>query len=154
MSETDPNESRLAGVQTVVPPEKRGDAAGTPAAASASILANYRRKPGMFDECLTEKGVVRPHYAGFLQTLELTGPAELKRRWENSRRLVHEQGIAYNVYGDVRGMERPWQLDPVPLVIAAAEWRSLEAALIQRATLINRIFKDPAMASGRCTMRF
>jgi uncharacterized circularly permuted ATP-grasp superfamily protein/uncharacterized alpha-E superfamily protein len=142
MSETDPNESRLAGVQTVVPPEKRGDAAGTPAAASASILANYRRKPGMFDECLTEKGVVRPHYAGFLQTLELTGPAELKRRWENSRRLVHEQGIAYNVYGDVRGMERPWQLDPVPLVIAAAEWRSLEAALIQRATLINRILAD------------
>src|SRR5258706_2069667 len=39
-------------------------------------------------------------------------------------------------------MERPWQLDPIPLLIGAAEWRSLEAALIQRATLINRVLAD------------
>jgi len=139
MSEAGHNESRETGAQAVIAPEKGGGTAETPA---ASILANYRRKPGLFDECLTEKDGVRPHYAGFLQTLELTEPAELKRRWENSRRLVHEQGIAYNVYGDVRGMERPWQLDPIPLVIAPDEWRSLEAALIQRATLINRILAD------------
>ena len=39
-------------------------------------------------------------------------------------------------------MERPWQIDPIPLLIAPGEWRSLESALIQRATLINRILAD------------
>ena len=108
----------------------------------ASVLATYRRLPGSFDECLTEADQVRPHYAGFLEMLAEAGPGELKRRWENSRRLVQEQGIAYNVYGDPRGMERPWQLDPVPLIIGSEEWRNLEIALIQRATLINRILAD------------
>src|SRR5208282_226628 len=31
---------------------------------------------------------------------------------------------------------------PVPLVLAAEEWRSLETALIQRAQLLNRILAD------------
>ena len=43
---------------------------------------------------------------------------ELQRRAETCDRIVQEQGIAYNVYGDPRGMERPWQLDPIPLIIA------------------------------------
>ena len=61
---------------------------------------------------------------------------------ETCERLVHEQGITYNVYGDPRGMERPWQVDPIPLVIAPEEWRTLEAGLIQRATLLNQILAD------------
>ena len=39
-------------------------------------------------------------------------------------------------------MERPWQLDPMPFVIAPEEWRTLEAGLIQRATLLSRILAD------------
>ena len=39
-------------------------------------------------------------------------------------------------------MERPWQLDPVPFVIAPEEWRKLEAGLIQRARLLNKILAD------------
>ena len=62
---------------------------------------------------------------------------EFKRRIETSRRLIHEQGITYNVYGDARGNERPWQIDPVPFIISAKEWEKLESGLIQRATLIN-----------------
>jgi len=144
MSESQNNENRQAGAPTVLPRETPGEAAGQRPAAPEKppVFANYRRTPGLFDECLTAAGEVRPHYAGFLESLGQTGPAELKRRWENSRRLVHEQGITYNVYGDVRGMERPWQLDPVPLVIGPEEWRGLESALIQRATLINRILAD------------
>ena len=106
------------------------------------LLANYA--PGMagFDEALAATGEVRPHYREFIRALTELGPAELKRRWETGRRLVHEQGITYNVYGDARGMERPWQLDPIPFVIGAEEWRSLETALVQRATLINRVLAD------------
>jgi uncharacterized circularly permuted ATP-grasp superfamily protein/uncharacterized alpha-E superfamily protein len=109
---------------------------------AAHPLPDYERGGRLFDECFTDEGELRPHYAKFIGMLQPIGGAELKRRWENGRRLVHEQGITYNVYGDVRGMERPWELDPVPFIIAPEEWRLLEAGLIQRATLINQILAD------------
>ncbi len=95
-----------------------------------------------FDEAVAPDGSVRPPYTGLLQDLERLPHRELRRRWETARRFVHEQGITYHVYGDPAGVERPWRLDPIPLVISAAEWRTLEAALIQRATLLNRILGD------------
>ncbi len=107
-----------------------------------SLLAQYEPGRDAFDELVAKDGKVRPHFTPLLRDLDALGPAELKRRAETARRLVHEQGITYNVYGDARGMERPWQIDPVPFVIAQDEWRSLAAGLIQRATLINRILAD------------
>ena len=97
---------------------------------------------GGFDECRDEAGRVRPHYAQLLEHLDDLGSHTLKRRAESARRLVQEQGITYNVYGDPLGMERSWQLDPVPLLISSAEWQSLESALIQRATLLNKVLSD------------
>ena len=47
------------------------------------------------------------------------GPQELARRWEQARRLLRENGVTYNVYGDPRGTDRPWELDPLPLLLAA-----------------------------------
>lgn len=95
-----------------------------------------------FDEAMQPDGTLRPHYAAFLQDLDHLSPRELRRRWEAARRFVHEQGITYHVYSDPAGVERPWRLDPVPLLIAADEWQQLETALIQRATLLNRILID------------
>ena len=106
------------------------------------LLANYSPAAGAFDELLTADGEPREHYLPLLSHLDSLGHDELKRRADTCRRLLHEGGITYNVYGDVRGMERPWQLDPVPFVIAAAEWRTLETALVQRATLLNRVLAD------------
>ena len=73
--------------------------------------------------------------------LEL-GPQEMARRWSQARRLIHENGVTYNVYGDPQGMDRPWELDAIPLVVASAEWRALEGALAQRARLLNSILAD------------
>ncbi|HTQ32081.1 MAG TPA: circularly permuted type 2 ATP-grasp protein, partial [Opitutaceae bacterium] len=106
------------------------------------LLAGYRRAAGTFDELLAVDGSIFPHYARLLGELEAFGAAELARRADAGQRLVQEHGITYNVYGDPRGMERPWQLDPVPLVIAPAEWQALETGLIQRATLLNKILAD------------
>ena len=108
----------------------------------AKLLSGYRRNAGTFDELLARDGEIFPHYAKMLGALEEFGPAELARRADASQRFVHEQGITYNVYGDPRGMERPWQLDPIPLVIAPAEWQALETGLVQRATLLNKILAD------------
>lgn len=111
-------------------------------AAASGLLTCYQRSGAAFDELVADDGTARLHCAKLLGALEEFGPPELDRRAENGRRLVHEQGITYNVYGDPRGMERPWQLDPIPFVIAAEEWQALEAGLIQRATLLNRILAD------------
>ncbi|MEQ2006846.1 MAG: circularly permuted type 2 ATP-grasp protein, partial [Limisphaerales bacterium] len=116
--------------------------APTPTERHFDFLANYSPAAGAFDELLTASGEPREHYLPLLGHLDSLGQAELKRRADTCRRLLHEGGITYNVYGDARGMERPWQLDPVPFVIAAAEWHTLETALIQRATLLNRVLAD------------
>jgi uncharacterized circularly permuted ATP-grasp superfamily protein/uncharacterized alpha-E superfamily protein len=111
-------------------------------ATPAGLLSGYKRSAGAFDELLAADGEIFPHYAKLLGELEEFGAAELSRRADASQRFVNEHGITYNVYGDPRGMERPWQLDPIPLIVAPEEWRALETSLVQRATLLNKILAD------------
>src|SRR5258706_11013649 len=108
----------------------------------ANWLATYPRNEAAFDELLDPEGRLRPHYAKLIGALDEFSPAELDRRSEACRRLVQEQGITYNVYDDPRGMERPWQLDPIPFILAPGEWRALEAGLVHRAQLLNKILAD------------
>ena len=105
-------------------------------------LAQYSPEDGCFDECVTAETEPRGHYSRLIHELDRLGSEELHRREETARRIIHEQGITYNVYGDPKGMERPWRLDPIPLLIGSEEWRGIEGALRQRATLINAILAD------------
>jgi uncharacterized circularly permuted ATP-grasp superfamily protein/uncharacterized alpha-E superfamily protein len=111
-------------------------------ATPGKLLSGYKRNAGAFDELLAKNGEIFLHYAKLLGELEQFGAAELARRADACQRFVNEHGITYNVYGDPRGMERPWQLDPIPLIVAPEEWRKLETGLIQRATLLNKILAD------------
>ncbi|HEY3914064.1 MAG TPA: circularly permuted type 2 ATP-grasp protein [Verrucomicrobiae bacterium] len=107
-------------------------------------LAGYSPGELAYDEALSASGSFRPHYGRFFDVLNGLQAGELKHRWESGARLVREQGAAYNAYDDTGKYagEKPWQLDPIPLVIAPHEWRVLETALVQRATLINKILAD------------
>ena len=88
-------------------------------------------------------GLVAPaHWASLLGEVRGMGAQELVRRFESARRIIQEQGVTYNVYGDAQGMERPWELDPLPMLLSAGEWEGIERGLIQRATLLNRILAD------------
>jgi uncharacterized circularly permuted ATP-grasp superfamily protein/uncharacterized alpha-E superfamily protein len=69
------------------------------------------------------------------------GDGELAKRWRLAERLLHENGLTYTGNAADRS-ERPWDLDFVPVVIDAAEWRVLEEGLIQRAQLLNAILAD------------
>jgi len=122
----------MTRVQTLDPAKK----------SPSALLARYGAKGGVFDESRDERGKIRLHYATLWRHLEDLGRDELKLRAESARRLVQEQGITYTVYGDSLGVERPWKLDPVPLLLSQSEWRNLESALIQRATLLNQILAD------------
>ena len=93
-------------------------------------------------ETMCADGALKPWWARLLGLLEQMPQAERGRRLEFARRIVAEQGITYNVYGDERGMERPWEVDPLPMLLPETEWRAIESGLIQRATLINSVLAD------------
>ena len=58
------------------------------------------------------------------------------------QRKVRENGVTYNVYDDTKGMQRPWDLNVLPMILPHEEWEQIEAAVVQRATLLNRILID------------
>ncbi len=106
------------------------------------VWSDYHALGGSFDEFRAADGGVRQHWQPFALALEMLGAEEIKRRWEESQDLIRQNGVTYNVYGDPRGMDRPWQLDPIPLLIAPEEWTALEAGLVQRARLLDLILAD------------
>jgi uncharacterized circularly permuted ATP-grasp superfamily protein/uncharacterized alpha-E superfamily protein len=107
-----------------------------------SLFGTYVFPAGSYDEMFAAPGVMRPHWETVARSLDALGPQELVRRWEQARRIIHENGVTYNVYGDPQGMDRPWVLDAIPWVIPPQEWSRLEAAMVQRAQLVNALLAD------------
>jgi len=95
-----------------------------------------------YDEMLDSQGKVRPHWSELIQEMEKLGAGEMELRRTEALKLLHENGVTYSTYGDPEGSNRPWQLDPVPLMISGAEWQDVEAGLLQRAELLNMILAD------------
>jgi uncharacterized circularly permuted ATP-grasp superfamily protein len=50
--------------------------------------------------------------------------------------------VSHNVYGDPDGLDRPWSLDLIPLLIPSAQWDRLAKGLAQRALLLDRLLDD------------
>ena len=84
----------------------------------------------------------RPHWARLMESLRNIGAEELERRWVRADRRIRENGITYNIYNDPLGANRPWQIDVLPFLISADEWRYIEAGIIQRARLLNLLLED------------
>jgi uncharacterized circularly permuted ATP-grasp superfamily protein/uncharacterized alpha-E superfamily protein len=95
-----------------------------------------------YDELSADGVIPRPHWAKLMDSLQAIGPEELGRRWARAERRIRENGITYNIYGDPLGAGRAWQIDIVPLLIPADEWRFIEAGIIQRAQLLNLLLQD------------
>jgi uncharacterized circularly permuted ATP-grasp superfamily protein len=106
------------------------------------LCAGYRQTDGVYDEMSAAPGVLRPHWDTLINAMSALGGEELARRWKIARQRIRENGVTYNVYGDPLGMDRPWNLDSIPLLISPSEWNELEAGLIQRARLLNCILAD------------
>jgi len=90
---------------------------------------------------VTGKGRVRPHWQGFFSTGEAEADA-MEDRWDAARRLLFQNGVTYHAYADPQGVERPWPLDPVPLLLPATEWQVISMGLRQRARLLDQVFCD------------
>ncbi len=106
------------------------------------VLAGYQPRPGHYDELLDASGEVRPHWRPYLRGFARLSAEERVQALNTAERTLLENGLSYVAGAASEGDVRPWQTDLVPVVIDAEEWRALEAALIQRADLLNAITAD------------
>jgi uncharacterized circularly permuted ATP-grasp superfamily protein/uncharacterized alpha-E superfamily protein len=108
-----------------------------------ACLATYVADARRYDELLDEKGTVRTHWRPLIERVAAGhGTGAGRRGLELTRRLIIENGVTYNVYADPQGADRPWGLDPLPLVLTASEWREIEAGMAQRASLLDAMLAD------------
>ncbi|MEJ2404251.1 MAG: circularly permuted type 2 ATP-grasp protein, partial [Candidatus Thiodiazotropha sp.] len=95
-----------------------------------------------FCEAFSATATPREHWQSLLAALDATGFDVLRKRQERVRSMRHEDGATYNLFDDATSRGTSWALDMIPLPMAAGEWEALEAGLIQRAQLLERILAD------------
>ncbi|MEA2843855.1 MAG: hypothetical protein QOJ69_1526 [Actinomycetota bacterium] len=106
------------------------------------LLDSYRPIPRVYDEMLTPEGRVREHWTHAGRVIDELGLDELNLRHRETRRLLDDDGVTYNVYGDDSSTPTPWALDPLPVLLSSQEWSELERAVVQRAQLLNLVLAD------------
>jgi uncharacterized circularly permuted ATP-grasp superfamily protein/uncharacterized alpha-E superfamily protein len=105
-------------------------------------LETYLSDSRRYDELLDGTGGVRPHWRPLINRLAGDSAEVVRRGADLARRLIVENGVTYNVYADPQGRDRPWVLDPLPILLTAAEWREIELGVCQRASLLNALLAD------------
>ncbi|MEO7274357.1 MAG: circularly permuted type 2 ATP-grasp protein [Vicinamibacterales bacterium] len=105
------------------------------------LHAEYVVPPGHFDEARASDGTLRPPWAEFAASTDVT-TEYLAQAHKRVIRQIDENGITYNVHATADGIQRPWSLDVVPLIVKAPEWEPLERGLRQRARLLNAVATD------------
>ena len=106
------------------------------------LLANPAPTAARYDELLAGPGTPRAHWARFHAELQGTTGTALADRIELVERAIRDSGVTYNVYADPQGLDRPWDLDVLPLILPADEWDGIAAGIMQRAELLNSVLAD------------
>ncbi|WP_442802250.1 MULTISPECIES: circularly permuted type 2 ATP-grasp protein [unclassified Rhodococcus (in: high G+C Gram-positive bacteria)] len=94
--------------------------------------------PTAYDEMFDVDGQVREPYRRLFETLTSKGVDDLAARTEALGRAFTNQGVTFSL----SGQERPFPLDMVPRVIAAAEWSELERGIRQRVRALELFLAD------------
>jgi uncharacterized circularly permuted ATP-grasp superfamily protein/uncharacterized alpha-E superfamily protein len=94
-----------------------------------------------FREARAAGDAVRDHWRYMLDSLNEMGPDELALRQLTLERILRDDGATYNDYS--QGLvARPWELDPVPLLLESSEWNQIESGVRERAELLNLVLRD------------
>src|SRR4029077_12643414 len=99
---------------------------------------NVDRYSQAFDEMFDGDGNVRGPYKGIFAELAPSDASELAARADALGRAFIDQGVTFSLLGQ----ERPFPLDLVPRVIAAAEWTKLERGIKQRVRALEMFLAD------------
>ncbi|QIG78906.1 circularly permuted type 2 ATP-grasp protein [Stakelama tenebrarum] len=96
--------------------------------------------PGRVSDMLCSRAPGDEGWTAMLEELAAFGGESLDHARERAQRHAEDLGTGFRIAGE--GEERPWPLSPVPLMIPAAEWATIEQGIIQRADLIEAIVAD------------
>jgi uncharacterized circularly permuted ATP-grasp superfamily protein len=106
-----------------------------------SLLRGYALGEA-YDEMFDRAQRPRPHYEALCRRLGGMAPDEFRRRKAMTDLSMLQDGVGFTVYRQEEGIERVWPMDPVPRIIPAHEWRTIERGLVQRLTALNLFLKD------------
>ncbi len=95
-----------------------------------------------WDEMTDSGGDYRPHWQGISQKIHRWSAEERNSISAAASRMIEDLGTTFNVYSDAGGAGQPYELDPVPLMVSAADWQQVSAGLAQRIRLIDAVLAD------------
>lgn len=108
-----------------------------------TTLSEYHQKnASYFDELSAPGGQVGLHWQKLIRAYEKLSLDDLMQKQKEVDRQLRENGVTYNIYGDPKGTNRPWNLDAVPMIFSKKDWNHIEAGLIQRAEVLNLLLSD------------
>ena len=99
-------------------------------------------KTSSYDEMIGADGSVSSAYVLYEKWLKTQPPEILEQRNKQADVLFRRMGITFAVYGEQTGVERLIPFDPIPRVLANAEWERLNAGICQRVKALNRFLQD------------
>ncbi|MGH8797597.1 MAG: circularly permuted type 2 ATP-grasp protein, partial [Caldimonas sp.] len=108
----------------------------------SNLLSGYAALDDRYDELLDGSGVPRAQWQKFIASLGSREASQIADTLALIEREIRDNGVTYNVYADDKGAGRPWEVDPLPLLLSAAEWAGIEAGIAQRAELLNAVLAD------------
>jgi uncharacterized circularly permuted ATP-grasp superfamily protein len=91
-----------------------------------------------WDEMFESPAVPRPESFELYDALRALSPAEFEERCAERDRSLRDRGITFALSGE----ELPFPLDPVPRLIDAGEWSTIEAGVIQRVRALEMFLAD------------
>ncbi len=98
-----------------------------------------------YDEVYEAPGQPRPPYRELVDALGQLGAAGVGGRFSQLARTFTERGVTFAHDGE----ERPFPLDLIPRIIAAAEWDGVAAGVRQRVLALEAFLAD-VYGPGRC----
>jgi uncharacterized circularly permuted ATP-grasp superfamily protein len=80
--------------------------------------------------------------AGLRKRLGRLPVTDFSRRAVAAEQALYNYGITFTVYSETSTIDRILPFDPIPRLIAAEEWRHIEAGVVQRVTALNLLLDD------------
>ncbi len=96
----------------------------------------------VWDEMIDSRGQVRPHWQNLSGKIQRWSSDERHSIAAAASRMITDLGTTFNVYSDAGAVGQPYELDPIPLVVSAADWATVSAGLAQRIRLIDAVLAD------------
>ena len=109
---------------------------------TTDLLSDYAPPLGGYDEMCGADGQPRPIWSDLMDQLRGLGREEIQRRGQQAQRHMRDLGVTFNPMDETGTDSRPWEFNPIPLVIGQREWKRLEAGLTQRARLLQMLLDD------------